>query len=142
MRTKRMVGVGAAACAVGTLALLGTPTAAADYVGQSYADASDAMDEAGLDPIIATRVGDQLEQDDCIVTAAWAPSFLRGVGDDFEHSDGEMMVALNCAGAYASETNPGASVQHPLGRAAKSDAEKEAADTEEQELAAVVTPDE
>ncbi|MGE2688416.1 hypothetical protein [Mycolicibacterium pulveris] len=136
MRTKRVLRVATATGAVGMFALFGTPTAAADYVGQSYADASAAMDESGLEPIVATRVGDKLEQDDCIVTAAWTPSFLRGVGDDFEPSEGEMMVALNCAGAYASETNPGASVQHPLGRAAKSEAEKEADD------AAVVTPDE
>jgi hypothetical protein len=134
--------VAAAAVAAGTLVLLGTPTAAADYVGQKFADASDAMGESGLNPIIATRVGDKLAQDECIVTGAWAPSFLRGVGDGFEHSDGEMMVSLNCSGAYASETNPGASVQHPLGRAAKSEAEKQAADQEEKELAAVVTPDE
>ncbi len=136
------LGVAAVASAAAALMLFGTPTAAADYVGQKFADASAAMDESGLNPIVATRVGDKLDEDECIVTAAWEPSFLRGVGDGFEHSDGEMLVSLNCAGAYASETNPGASVQNPLGRAAKSEADKQAADEEEQELAAVVTPGE
>lgn len=136
-------GIAAVASAAAAMALFGTGTAAAaDYVGQTYADASEAMDEDGLDPIVATRVGDQLHEDDCIVTAAWEPPFLRGVGDDFEHSEDEILVSLNCAGPYATATDPGASVASPLGREAKSDAEKEAAEQEEQELAEAATPDE
>lgn len=135
--------IGAVASAAAATALLGTATAtAADYVGQTYADASDAMDEDGLDPIVATKVGDQLEEDDCIVIAAWEPPFLRGVGDDFEYSEDEVLVSLNCAGAFATSTDPGASVAHPLGREAKSKAEKQAAEAEEQELAEAETPDE
>jgi hypothetical protein len=139
---KQILGIGAVASAAAAMALFGTATANADdYVGQTYGDASDAMDEDGLDPIVATRVGDTLEEDDCIVTSAWAPPFLRGVGDDFEHSEDEMLVSLNCAGAFATATNPGTSVQHPLGREAKTQAEEEAAEEEEQELAEAATPD-
>ena len=132
-------GIGAVTSAAAAMALFGTATATADdYVGQTYADASEAMDEEGLDPIIATRVGDKLEDDDCVVTAAWEPPFLRGVGDDFEHSEDEMLVSLNCAGAFATATGPGASVANPLGREAKKQAEEE----EEEELAEAATPDE
>lgn len=137
------LGIGAVASAAAAMALFGTATANADdFVGKTYADASEAMDEEGLDPIVATRVGDKLEDDDCIVVAAWEPPFLRGVGDDFEHSEDEMLVSLNCAGPFATATNPGASVGNPLGRAAKSEAEEEAAEQEEEELEAPVTPDE
>lgn len=133
------LGIGALASAAAAMALFGTATAAADdYVGQTYADASEAMDEEGLDPIIATRVGDKLEEDDCIVTAAWEPPFLRGVGDDFEHSEDEMLVSLNCAGAFATATNPGTSVANPLGREPKKQAEEE----EAAELEEAATPDE
>jgi hypothetical protein len=49
-----------------------------------------------------------------------------------------MLVSLNCAGAFATESNPGASVANPLGREAKEQAEKK----EEEELAEAATPDE
>jgi hypothetical protein len=140
---KHVLATGAVVSAAAAMALFGTATSAAqDYVGETYADASEAMDEEGLDPIVATRVGGTLDEDDCIVTAAWEPPFLRGVGDGFEPSEDEMLVSLNCAGAFATATNPGTSVQHPLGRAAKSQAEEEAAEEEEQELAEAATPDE
>ena len=49
-------------CAVGAMglstALLGTGVAAADYDGQTYADAAAAIEESGGTPIIA-RVGSQ-----------------------------------------------------------------------------------
>ncbi|KKW62166.1 PASTA domain-containing protein [Mycolicibacterium elephantis] len=128
MTGRNSLRAGAVASGVAALMLIGTPTAAADYIGQSFADASSEMNEAGLNPIVVTRVGDQLAEDECIVTGAWEPSLLRGVGDGFEYSEDEIMVSLNCAGAYASETNPGASIQHPLGRAAKSEAEEEASE--------------
>lgn len=137
------LGIGAVASAAAAMALFGTAAAAADdYVGQTYDDASEAMDEDGIDPIVATKVGDQLEEDDCIVTNAFDAPFLRGVGDDFEFSEDEMLVSLNCAGAYATVTDPGTSVANPLGREAKSEAEKEAAEAEERELAEAETPDE
>jgi hypothetical protein len=113
---KYVLGVGAAATAAVAMALFGTATAAADYVGETYADASEAMGEDGVDPVIATRTGDTLEDDDCIVTAAWTAPFVRDGGDEFVHSEDEMLVSLNCAGGYASATNPRASVASPAGR--------------------------
>jgi hypothetical protein len=116
----------------------GSGLANADYVGETYADAADAMDGDGIDAVVATKVGDTLEQGDCIVTAAWSAPFLRDAGGEFAHSEDEMLVSLNCAGGFATVTAPGASVASPLGRAAKAKAEEE----EQQELEEVSTPDE
>jgi hypothetical protein len=135
---KYLLGIGAFVSAASATVSFGTATATADYVGETYADASEAMDEDGVDPIIATRTGGTLPEDDCIVTAAWEPPFLRGVGDGFEHAEDEMLVSLNCAGAFATASKPGTSVANPLGREAKKQAEEE----EEEELAEPVTPDE
>jgi hypothetical protein len=140
--TKYILGVGAAATAVAAMAMFGTATAAADdYVGQTYADASEAMSDSGVDPIVATRTGDKLEEDDCIVTAAWNAPFVRDTGDEFEWAEDEMLVSLNCAGGYASATNPGASLASPAGREAK-EAADEAAAEEEAALEEASTPDE
>ncbi|OBK79983.1 hypothetical protein A5650_07140 [Mycobacterium sp. 1164985.4] len=141
----RVLGVGAAVSmallntALITTALLTTPkaTAAPDVVGQTYSDAVSAIEEEGGMAVVAARVGDKLDQGDCIVTNAWDASFLR-----IDASGSQVHLALNCAGGYATATNPGASVANPLGRAAKSKAEEEAENEEVEELEAPVTPDE
>jgi hypothetical protein len=81
--------------------------------------------------------GSKLGQDDCIVVNSQDHSYLRDPPDDvyvLSVSD-EVRLNLNCAGGYATATNPGASVASPAGREAKAAAE-------EQELAEVSTPDE
>lgn len=135
----QVLGIGASGAAASAMVLLGTATAAAapDVVGQTYSDAAAAIEEGGGTAVVAARVGDKLDQGDCIVTNAWDASFLR-----IDQSGSQVHLALNCAGGYATATNPGASVADPLGRAAKSKAEEEAASQEEEELAAPETPDE
>jgi hypothetical protein len=135
----RVLGIGAVGAATSAMALFGSATTAAapDVVGQTYSEAVSAIEEDGGTAVVASRVGDKLDQDDCIVTNAWDASFLR-----IDASGSQVNLALNCAGGYATATNPGASVANPLGRAAKSKAEEEAASEEEQELEAPVTPDE
>lgn len=135
----RMLGIVAVGAAVSATALFGTATAAAapDVVGQTYSDAVSAIEEEGGTAVVAARVGDKLDQGDCIVTNAWDASFLR-----IDASGSQVHLALNCAGGYATATNPGASAANPLGREAKSKAEEEAANEEQEELEAPVTPDE
>ena len=139
-----VLGTGVVGAMALSTALLGTGVAAAgDYDGQTYADAAAAIEESGATPVIATRVGGQLSQDECIVTNTQDHSYLRDPSDDvymLAVTD-EVRVNLNCAGGYASATNPGASVASPAGREAKAAAD-EAAAAEEQELAEVSTPDE
>jgi hypothetical protein len=141
----QMVRIGAVASAAFAMAPFGTAVfgtamaaAAPDVVGQTYSDAVKAIEDDGGSAVVAARVGDELEQDDCIVTNAWDGSFLR----IDSAADSEIQLALNCAGGYATATNPGASVASPLGRAAKTKAEEEAAKAEEQQLAEAATPHE
>jgi hypothetical protein len=138
---KKLIGFGAGpavAAAAASAALFGAGIAAAapDVVGEKYADAVEAIEEEGGTAVIASRVGDKLEQDECIVTNAWDASFLR----IDEAAEDQVMLALNCAGEFATATNPGPSIGSPMGREAKSAAEEEAAQQEEEELAEAATP--
>ncbi|UUO02630.1 hypothetical protein M4D79_04295 [Mycolicibacterium novocastrense] len=99
--------VAASAVLVGS----GTASAAPSVVGMKYSDAQEKIENAGGKAVVASRVGDQLDLGDCIVTNIWDSSFLRISQAD----ESEMSVALNCAGEYATATNPGASVANPLG---------------------------
>lgn len=140
---KRVISIGcmsAMSVAATSAVLLGSgiASAAPSVVGMKYSDAQEEIENAGGKAVVAARVGDKLDLGDCIVTNIWDSSFLR-----IDQADSsEMSVALNCAGEYATATNPGASVADPLGRAAKSKAEEEAANQEQQELENPVTPDE
>jgi hypothetical protein len=143
---KNLLAGGAFVVASSSVALFGSGVAAAapDVVGQPYSDAASAIEEEGGTAVVAVRTGDKLPEDECIVTNAWDAPFVRDlVYEDtaFAHADSEVMVALNCAGGYATATNPGASLLSPAGREAKAAAD-EAAAAEEQELAEVSTPDE
>ena len=126
----------AVAAAASLLFGAGVAAAAPDVVGDKYSDAQEAIKDGGGSAVVASRFGDKLDEGDCIVTNAWDASFLRIDASD----DSQVNVALNCSGAYASATNPGTSVQNPLGREAKTEAEQEAAEQEAQELAEAETP--
>ncbi|MGV9799564.1 hypothetical protein ACWDTP_16065 [Mycobacterium sp. NPDC003449] len=136
-------GAGIAASAAVSSLLFGAGVAAAapDVVGQTYSDASTAIEDDGGTAKVAVTVGSKLSQDDCIVTNAWDAPFTRDDGGEFTHAADEVMVALNCDGDHATATSPGASVGSPAGREAK-DAADEAAAAEEEELEGVSTPDE
>ena len=140
MKKSIVLSAGSAVAASALMALFGTGVAAADdYAGQTYADASSAASDAGLSVVVASRVGDKLSQDECLVTRSQTAPFADA--DDGAHVDGQVQFYLNCNGGYATATNPGASLASPEGREAKAAAD-EAAAQEEAELAAVSTPDE
>lgn len=129
-----VVGAGAAFVTGAAVSLLfgaGMAAAAPDVVGQTYSDASGAIEDSGSSAKVAVTVGSKLSQGDCIVTNAWDAPFVR----DGSHASGEVMVALNCDGAHATANHPGASVASPAGREAKA-ADDEAAAEEEAKLAA------
>jgi hypothetical protein len=135
-----VLGSGAAVVASACIALFGTGVAAADdYAGMTYGEAQEEAGDTTL--VVAGRVGDKLEQDDCIVTRSQTAPFMRDLGDEFGHAEDEVLVSLNCAGGHATATNPGASVASPAGRESKAAAD-EAAAAEQEELEAVSTPDE
>lgn len=116
--------------AVASMALFGSATAAAapDVAGETYADASELIEDSGGTAVVATRSGNEVAQDDCLVTKAWDAPFTRDVDGEFEHADGEVMLSLNCNNGHATATEAGASVASPEGRASKEAAEEEAAD--------------
>jgi hypothetical protein len=108
---------GAAAVAMGLFGA-GVASAAPDVVGQTYADASEAIDEDGATAVVANTVGGRLPQDECIVTNAWDAPFVRDDGGEFTHSEDEVLLSLNCNGGYAKGGQPGASVASVQGKAA------------------------
>jgi hypothetical protein len=126
-----------AAAATATAALWGAGTAGAapDVVGDTYSDASTAIEQAGGTSVVATRVGSGADEGECIVTNAWDASFIR----EGESANGEVMVALNCNSQVASAGESGNSAASPAGREAKA-AVDEAASAEEEQLEDVSTP--
>ncbi|WP_029110419.1 hypothetical protein [Mycobacterium sp. URHD0025] len=141
---KLVVGAGAAIATGAAVSMLfgaGVAAAAPDVVGQTYSDASTAIEDSGASAKVAVTVGSKLSQDDCIVTNAWDAPFVRDSGGSYGHADSEVMVALNCDGDHATANHPGASVASPAGREAKAAADEAAAE-EQQQLEEVSTPDE
>jgi hypothetical protein len=135
-----VLSAGSAVAASALMALFGTGVASADdYAGQTYADASSAASDAGQTVVVASRVGDWLAQDDCIVTSSQPAPFIHG--DDFVHVSDTVQFNLNCTGAVATATSPGASVASPEGREAKSMVEDAAAATGETSPGGVPTID-
>lgn len=114
----------------------GIAAASPDVSGETYSDASQAVEDDGGKPVVATRVGDTLEQSDCIVTTVSDASFLRDSSPD----EDEVLLNLNCAGGYATATNSGPSLASPAGRAAKAKADEAAAEEEKKALEATSEP--
>jgi hypothetical protein len=123
--------VGAVAGSAVCMAAFGTGIAAADdYAGQKYSDASSALSDAGEKGVIATRSGDQLADDDCMVSHSQKAPWLKG--DDFAPVTDTVLLYLNCDAPVASAKAPGNSPTSPEGQAgvqaAKDEAAKEKAD--------------
>jgi hypothetical protein len=114
--------VGATAVA---MAFFGTGIAAADdYAGQKYSDASSAISDAGKKAVIASRAGDTLADDDCIVTHSQSAPWIKG--DSFAPVTDTVLVYLNCNATVATAKDPGNSAGSPEGRAAIAAAQKQA----------------
>lgn len=115
--------VGAAAV---SMAFFGSGVAAADdYSGQTYGDASKAIADAGKKAVIASRAGDTLADDECVVTHSQSAPWIKG--DDFAPVTDTVLVYLNCNATVATAKAPGNSAASPEGRAAIAAAKKQAA---------------
>jgi hypothetical protein len=133
-----VLSAGSVVAASACMGLFGAGVAAADdYAGQKYSDAASAASSAGLTSIVAARVGDTLATDDCMVTRSQTAPFNSA--NDGVHVTGKVQFYLNCAGAYATASKPGASLASPEGRAAKAAADQAAAE-EQASLEEVSTP--
>lgn len=99
--------------------------AADDYSGQTYADASKAISGAGKKAVVASRAGDALAQDDCVVANSEQAPWIKG--DDFSPVTDTVLLSLNCNAGVATATTPGNSAASPEGRAAIQAAKDKAA---------------
>lgn len=106
----------AAAAALTTALGTGIAAAADDYAGQTYADAQSALSKASLKGVIASRVGDAVSQDKCVVIRSENAPWIKG--DKFAAVSDTVLLFLNCNAAVASPTTPGNSAASPEGRAA------------------------
>jgi hypothetical protein len=100
-----------------SMAFFGTGIAMADdYSGQTYGDASKAISSAGKKAVIASRAGDTLADDACLVTHSQSAPWIKG--NNFSPVTDTVLVYLNCNATVASAKDPGNSAGSPEGRAA------------------------
>jgi hypothetical protein len=111
-----------------SMAFFGSGIAAADdYAGQKYSDASSAISGAGQKAVIASRTGDTLSDDDCIVTHSQSAPWIKG--DSFAAVTDTVLVYLNCNATVASAKDPGNSAGSPEGKAATAAAQQKASES-------------
>jgi hypothetical protein len=110
--------IGVFATTVAPMAILATGIAAAadDYAGKTYADAQSALSNSKLKGVIATRVGDMVSDDKCVVIRSEKAPWIKG--DKFGVVSDTVLLFLNCNAAVASPTTPGNSAASPEGKAA------------------------
>jgi hypothetical protein len=100
-----------------SMAFLGTGIASADdYAGKTYADASQAISDAGKKAVVASRAGDTLSQDECVVTSSQSAPWIKG--DDFAPVTDTVLLYLNCNATVATAKEPGNSAASPEGKSA------------------------
>lgn len=130
----KLMGVLAIAVAAVPLGLAVAGVAAADdYAGKTYSDAQSALSGAGMKGVIATREGDSVSDDKCVVTSSEKASWKKG--DNFAAVTDTVLLNLNCSAAVATAKQPGNSAASPEGRAAI-EAAKQAAQQDQQQAAA------
>ena len=100
-----------------------------EYAGQTYADAAQAISDAGQSAVIATRVGSFLPTDQCQVTGSRSANFLDSSGTN---AGGRVLLYLNCNNSFAAAGVPGNSIGSPEGRQARADYEQKLADAQAQ----------
>jgi hypothetical protein len=100
--------VSGAGVAAALVMVFGTAPAGAvnEYVDMTYEKASAQISHGGRTPVIATRVGDYLSTDQCIVIGSRS---VKG---------GKTLLNLNCNGGTALDGHPGNSVASPEGQKA------------------------
>ncbi len=107
--------------------------AADDYAGQKYSDVSSKLADANLKGVIATRTGDLLSDNDCIVTSSEKAPWIKG--DNFSAVTDTVLLNLNCNAGVASATQAGNSAGSPEGKAAIAAAQQQAQQEQQQAAA-------
>jgi hypothetical protein len=113
----RTIGAGVCAMtALSTIVLTPGVAAADDYAGQKYSDVMSKLGDSNLTGMIATRAGDLVDDDDCMVTSSEKAPWLKG--DDFAPVTDTVLLNLNCDAGVASAKTSGNSKASPEGRSA------------------------
>jgi hypothetical protein len=126
MKKHITLAAGAVGATAVSMVMFSTGVAVADdYAGQTYADATKALSDANLEGVIASRVGDTLPNDQCVVTHSEQAPWIKG--DKFASVTDTVLLQLNCNATVASATTPGNSAASTEGRAALQAAQAAAA---------------
>jgi hypothetical protein len=132
------IGAGAVGAAGVAMAFVGQGVARADAMsdvtGKYYGQAKSVLSQAGLTPIVATRVGDAATDDKCVIDRIQPANFSNGTGGAASKT---VYVYLNCYANVAS-LSPGYSRQSQLGAAAYNAEQQQA---QQQQAAQQQAPD-
>ena len=141
MRKVIAIGAGAVGAAGVAMAFVGQGVARADAMsdvtGKYYGQAKSVLSQAGLTPIVATRVGDVATDDSCVIDRIQPANFTNGTGGAPSKT---VYVYLNCYANVASPLQPGYSRQSALGAAAYN-AEQQQAQQQQAAAAQQQAPD-
>ena len=136
MRKLIVIGAGAVGAAGMAMALVGHGVAGADTLsdvtGKYYGQAKQVLSQAGLTPIIATRVGDVATDDNCVIDRIQNANFVNGTGTA---ASNQVYVYLNCYANVSSALRPGYSRQSELGKAAYDAAQQAQQQAQQQQSA-------
>jgi hypothetical protein len=114
-----VIGASAVGAAGVAMAFAGQGVASADALsevtGKYYGQAKSVLSQAGLTPVVATRVGDVATDDKCVIDRIQPANFTNGTGTAASKT---VYVYLNCYANVASSVQPGYSRQSQLGAAA------------------------
>lgn len=124
MRIQAVAAGVLAMSAVSTMVLTPGIAAADDYAGKKYSDVTAALADSDLTGVIATRSGDTVDDDDCMVTSSEKAPWIKG--DDFAPVTDTVLLNLNCNAGVASAKTSGNSKASPEGKAAIEAANEEA----------------
>lgn len=115
----RITTIGAstfAVAALSTIVLTPGVAVADDYAGQKYSDVMSKLGDSDLTGVIATRAGDLVDDDDCVVSSSEKAPWIKG--DDFAPVTDTVLLNLNCDAGVASAKTSGNSKASPEGKAA------------------------
>ena len=136
MRKLIVIGASALGAAGMAMALVGQGVAGADTLsdvtGKYYGQAKQVLAQAGLTPIVATRVGDVVTDDNCVIDRIQHANFTNGTGSA---AGAQVYVYLNCYANVSSNLRPGYSRQSELGRAAYESAQQAQQQAQQQQAA-------
>jgi hypothetical protein len=114
--TKKLILLVAAVGTATTVLGAGVASADQDYSGMKYSKALQVLQSMGATAQVSAKVGDRLDEPDCLVTS-YTKSAMPAIGFTADGPSQVVLVALDCNGAVATPGNPGYSAASPEGRA-------------------------